>query len=35
MERLGAQDLSMVLPDDFGWPKDIGALGILDGSRLP
>src|SRR5690242_8424889 len=35
MERLGAQDLSMVLPDDFGWPQDIGALGILDGSRLP
>jgi diacylglycerol O-acyltransferase len=34
MERLGAQDLSMVLPDDFGWPQDIGALGILDGSRL-
>jgi WS/DGAT/MGAT family acyltransferase len=31
---LGAQDLSMVLPDDFGWPQDIGALGILDGSRL-
>lgn len=24
----------MVLPDDFGWPQDIGALGILDGSRL-
>jgi diacylglycerol O-acyltransferase / wax synthase len=35
MERLGAQDLSMVLPDDFGWPQDIGALGILDGSHLP
>jgi diacylglycerol O-acyltransferase len=34
MERLGAQDLSMVLPDDFGWPQDIGALGILEGSRL-
>jgi diacylglycerol O-acyltransferase / wax synthase len=34
MERLGAQDLSMVLPDDFGWPQDIGALGILDGSGL-
>jgi diacylglycerol O-acyltransferase / wax synthase len=34
MERLGAQDLSMVLPEDFGWPQDIGALGILDGSRL-
>jgi diacylglycerol O-acyltransferase / wax synthase len=34
MERLGAQDLSMVLPEDFGWPQDIGALGILDGSHL-
>jgi diacylglycerol O-acyltransferase / wax synthase len=34
MERLGAQDLSMVLPEEFGWPQDIGALGILDGSHL-
>jgi hypothetical protein len=34
MERLGAQDLSMVLPEEFGWPQDIGALGILDGSGL-
>ena len=24
----------MVLPEDFGWPQDIGAVGILDGSRL-
>ena len=24
----------MVWPEDFGWPQDIGALGILDGSRL-
>jgi hypothetical protein len=31
---LPAQDLSMVLPEDFGWPQDIGALGILDGSGL-
>jgi hypothetical protein len=35
MERLSAQDLSMVLTEDFGWPQDIGALAILDGSRLP
>jgi diacylglycerol O-acyltransferase / wax synthase len=35
MERLGAQDLSMVLPEEFGWPQDIGALGILDGAGLP
>jgi diacylglycerol O-acyltransferase / wax synthase len=34
MERLGAQDLSMVLSEDFGWPQDIGALAILDGSPL-
>jgi diacylglycerol O-acyltransferase len=35
MERLGAQDLSMVVAEDFGWPQDIGALAILDGSQLP
>jgi hypothetical protein len=35
MERLGAQDLSMVLPEDFGWRQDIGALVILDGAGLP
>jgi diacylglycerol O-acyltransferase len=34
MERLSAQDLSMVWPEDFGWPQDIGALAILDGRRL-
>src|SRR5262249_46131461 len=34
MERLGAQDLSMVLPEEFGWPQDTGALGILDGAGL-
>ena|SRR5689334_20060222 len=35
MERLGAQDLSMVLPEEFGWTQDVGALGILDGAWLP
>ena len=25
----------MVLPEEFGWPQDIGALGILDGAGLP
>jgi diacylglycerol O-acyltransferase / wax synthase len=35
MERLSAQDLSMVWPEGFGWPQDIGALAILDGKRLP
>ncbi|HYV01240.1 MAG TPA: wax ester/triacylglycerol synthase family O-acyltransferase [Actinomycetota bacterium] len=34
MERLTAQDLSMVWPEDFGWPQDIGALAVLDGSGL-
>ena len=35
MERLTAHDLSMLWPDDLGWPQDIGALAILDGSPLP
>ena len=34
MERLTAQDLSMLWPDDVGWPQDIGALGVLEGHRL-
>jgi diacylglycerol O-acyltransferase / wax synthase len=34
MERLNAQDLMMLLPEEFGWPQDIGALAILDGGRL-
>ena len=34
MERLNAQDLMMLLPEEFGWPQDIGALAILDGERL-
>jgi diacylglycerol O-acyltransferase / wax synthase len=34
MERLAAADLSMVWPEDFGWPQDIGVLAILDGSAL-
>ncbi len=34
MERLTAQDLSMLWPDDLGWPQDIGVLAILDGSTL-
>jgi diacylglycerol O-acyltransferase / wax synthase len=41
MERLGAQDLSMVLPEEFGWPQDIGAGrprrcgGARTGGRFP
>jgi diacylglycerol O-acyltransferase / wax synthase len=34
MERLNAQDLLMLWPDDFGWPEDIGAIAILDGTSL-
>jgi diacylglycerol O-acyltransferase len=34
MERLGAQDLASVTGDDAGWPWDIGAIGVLDGSGL-
>jgi diacylglycerol O-acyltransferase len=34
MERLSAQDLSMLWPDEFGWPQDIGAVAIVDGNRL-
>src|ERR1017187_8990909 len=34
MERLGAQDLASVTGDDAGWPWDIGAIGVLDGTGL-
>jgi WS/DGAT/MGAT family acyltransferase len=34
MERLSAQDLATLWWDDFGWPGDIGALAILDGTGL-
>jgi diacylglycerol O-acyltransferase / wax synthase len=34
MERLTAHDLSMLWPDDAGWPQDIGVLAILDGNPL-
>jgi diacylglycerol O-acyltransferase / wax synthase len=34
MERLGAQDLASVAGDDAGWPWDIGAIGLLDGTGL-
>jgi diacylglycerol O-acyltransferase len=33
-ERLTAADLSMIWPEDFGWPQDIGAIAILDGATL-
>jgi len=34
MERLGTQDLASVTGDDAGWPWDIGAIGVLDGTGL-
>jgi diacylglycerol O-acyltransferase len=34
MERLTAQDLMMLWPEELGWSQDIGALAILDGGRL-
>jgi diacylglycerol O-acyltransferase / wax synthase len=34
LERLTAADLLMLWPDDLGWPEDIGAMAILDGTRL-
>ncbi|HEY3262976.1 MAG TPA: wax ester/triacylglycerol synthase family O-acyltransferase [Pseudonocardiaceae bacterium] len=34
MERLTAQDLMSLWPDELGWPMDIGALAILDGTGL-
>ncbi len=34
MERLAAQDLAPLRGDDAGWPWDIGAVAILDGSGL-
>lgn len=34
IERLAAQDLMMVWPEDLGWSQDIGAVAILDGRGL-
>ena len=34
MDRLSAQDLMMLWPEEFGWSQDIGALVVLDGRRL-
>jgi diacylglycerol O-acyltransferase / wax synthase len=33
-DRLSAADLSMIWPEDFGWPQAIGAIAVLDGSVL-
>jgi diacylglycerol O-acyltransferase / wax synthase len=34
IERLTAQDLSMLRPDEVGWPQDIGVLAIIEGGDL-
>ncbi len=34
MDRLNAQDLMMLWPEELGWSQDIGALIVLDGRRL-
>jgi diacylglycerol O-acyltransferase / wax synthase len=34
MDRLRAQDLMMVWPEELGWSQDIGAIAILDGGPL-
>jgi diacylglycerol O-acyltransferase / wax synthase len=34
MDRLSAQDLMMLWPEERGWSQDIGALIILDGRQL-
>jgi diacylglycerol O-acyltransferase / wax synthase len=34
LDRLTGQDLSMLWPDDYGWPQDIGVIAVLDGAGL-
>ena len=34
MDRLSAQDLMMLWPEELGWSQDIGALIVLDGRQL-
>src|SRR4029453_11854592 len=34
LERLTAQDLLMLVADDFGWSEDIGVAAILGGTPL-
>src|SRR4249920_3055428 len=33
MDRLSAQDLITLWPDEVGWLQDMGALAVLDGGR--
>jgi len=34
LDRLTGQDLITLWPDDVGWPQDVGALAILDGTGM-
>jgi len=34
MERLTAQDRISLVADELGWSLDIGAVAVLDGTRL-
>jgi hypothetical protein len=34
LERVSAADHYSLLGDDFGWPGDIGVLGVAEGARL-
>ena len=34
IDRLTAQDLSNLWPENLGWPQDIGAIAVLDGAAL-
>jgi hypothetical protein len=34
VDRLTAQDLMLLWPEELGWSQDIGALAILDGTSL-
>jgi diacylglycerol O-acyltransferase / wax synthase len=34
MDRLTAQDLMMLWPEELGWSQEFGALVILDGGSL-
>jgi WS/DGAT/MGAT family acyltransferase len=34
VERLTAEDLSMLWPDRLGWPQDIGVIAVLDAATI-
>jgi diacylglycerol O-acyltransferase len=34
MDRVSGQDLWSLIPDEFGWPQDIGAVGMLAGDGV-